>query len=688
MTRAHPPVAKRAPKELVLHGDARTDNYHWLRDKKDPDVLDYILKENEYTASAMAHTVPLQDKLYSEMGSRIPEEDSTVPEKVDDYYYYERTVRGKQYAIHCRRRGGMDAEEEVYLDENDLAEGHAFFFIGAMALSPSHTKCAYMADTDGSERYRLFVRDLVSGEVIDSRLHDIWDIVWGEEEDCVYYVVLDDVHRPYKVFKHTIGADPGDDVLLYHEKDPTYEYLRLSKTKSRKYIVITAQSLTKSEVWLVRADGSSGPSMFRPRADGVKYYVTHAGSRFFVLTNERAPNYRLMYVDEASPGVENWKEAIPNRDSVAVCVSDPIFWVEPFDNHIALIELEDGLFHIRVLDLSTMALRKVPLPEEYSVATPMFGHDMSSPSFRFSCSSLVAPNSVYECNLRTGDLTVLKTDRVPGYDRERYDLTRITARAKDGTGLPIFLVHRKGVRRDGDNPLYLEAYGSYGDFEEAPTPFSPNRVSLLERGFICAFAQIRGGGEFGREWYMQGVLLKKKNTFTDFIACAEHLIKDGYTSREKLVARGRSAGGLLMGAALTMRPDLFKAVVADVAFVDVISTQLDPSIPLVPGEWEEWGNPSIPEHYRYQKSYSPYDNVGRKEYPRALFTTGMNDPRVPYWEPVKMVAKLRELKTDDNLLLLSTSLHEGHRGGSGRYDSLKEEAFTYAFMLDSVGISE
>jgi oligopeptidase B len=688
MTDTHPPVAKRAPKELVLHGDVRLDNYYWLRDRKDPDVLDYVLKENEYTARAMAHTSSLQEKLYSEMGARIPEEDTTVPRKVDDYYYYERTVRGRQYAIHCRRRESMDAEEEVYLDENDLAEGHEFFHIGAMVISPSHSKCAYMADTDGSERYHLFVRDLASGETIDSSLEGIWDIVWGEEEDSVYYVVLDEVHRPYKVFKHVVGSDPEKDMQVYHEKDETFEYLRLSKSKSRRYIVITAQSLTKSEVWLVRSDGSDGPRLFRPRKNGVKYYVTHVRDRFFVLTNEDSANYKLMYVDEASSGPEGWKEAIPSRESTAMCISEPIPWIEPFDDFIAMIELEDGLFGIRILDLTSMTTRKVALPERFCALTPMFGADMSSPRFRISCSSLVTPGSVYECDLRTGELTLLKRDEVPGYDESRYDLSRIVARAEDGTPLPIFLVRRKGLERNGRNPLYLEGYGSYGDFEEAPTPFSPSRVSLLDRGFVCAFAQIRGGGEMGQGWYRQGVLLNKKTTFTDFIACAEHLIREGYTSKDRLVVRGRSAGGLLMGAVLTMRPDLFQAVVADVAFVDVISTQQDPSIPLVPGEWEEWGNPSIPEHYRYQKSYSPYDNIARREYPRALFTSGMNDPRVPYWEPVKMVAKLRELKTDDNLLLLVTSLHEGHRGGSGRYDSLREEAFTYAFMLDSVGISE
>jgi oligopeptidase B len=688
MTDAFPPKAKRVPKELALHGDVRVDNYYWLRDRKDPDVMDYVLKENEHTAKAMRHTEPLQEKLYSELGAMIPEEDTTVPRKVDEYYYYERTVRGKQYSIHCRRRGSMDAEEEVYLDENALAEGHDFFFIGTMAMSPSHGKCAYMADTDGSERYRLFVKDLSTGEVVDSQLNDIWDLVWGEEENGIYYVVLDEVHRPYKVFKHIVGTDPETDVLVYHEKDPTFEYLRLSKSKSRKYIVITAQSLTKSEVWLLRADGSGEPWRLRPRKDGVKCYVTHSGGRFFVLTNEGAPNFKLMYVEESSPGVENWKEAVPGRDDVVICISEPVSWVEPFDEFMAMIELEGGLFRISALDLNDMTMKTVGLPERFAAVTPMFGAEMSTSRFRFSCSSLVTPNSIYECDLRTGEMILLKRDDVPGYDGDRYDLSRIEAHAEDGTALPIFIVHRKGIERRGANPLYLEAYGSYGDFEEAPTPFSSNRVSMLERGFICAFAQIRGGGEMGREWYRQGVMLNKKTTFTDFIACAEHLIAEGYTSREWLVVRGRSAGGLLMGAVLTMRPDLFKAVVADVAFVDVISTQLDPTIPLVPGEWEEWGNPATPEHYRYQKSYSPYDNIERREYPRALFTSGMNDPRVPYWEPVKMVAKLRELKTDDNLLLLVTSLTEGHRGGSGRYDSLREEAFTYAFMMDSVGVSE
>ena len=687
MTGLFPPTAKRVPKELKLHGDVRVDSYYWLRDRDDPDVLDYILKENEYTSKVMAHTESLQSKLYRELGDRLPEEDITVPRKVDDYLYYERTVRGKQYPMHCRRRGSMEAEEEVYLDENVVADGYDFFQVGAMAMSPSHGKCAYLADTDGSERYRLFVKDLATGKVVDSQLNDIWDMVWGEEEDAVYYVILDDVHRPYKVFKHAVGADPADDVLIYHEKDPAFEYLRLHKSKSRKYIVITAQSLTKSEVWLLRSDGSGEPWRLRPRKDDVKYYVTHTGDKFLVFTNEGASNYKVMYVDESSPEVENWKEAVPSRDTV-ICISEPITWVEPFDGFLAMVELEAGIFRIGVLDLEDMSTRAFDLPVEFGAVSPMFGADMSVPRFRFSCSSPVVPNSVYECDLRTGEMTLLKRDDIPGYDPDKYVLSMSEALAEDGTVLPIFLAHRKGIQRDGRNPLYLEAYGAYGDFEEAPTPFSSNRISLLDRGFVCAFAQIRGGGEMGREWYKQGSMQNKKNSFTDFIACAEHLVKGGYTSTDRLVVRGRSAGGLLMGAVLTMRPDLFRAVVADVAFVDVISTQLDPKIPLVPGEWEEWGNPAVEEHYWYMKSYSPYDNIDRREYPRALFTAGMNDPRVPYWEPVKMVAKLRELKTDDNLLLLVTSLTEGHRGGSGRYDSLKEEAFTYAFMLDSVGISE
>ena len=687
MTDVFPPTAKRVPKELRLHGDVRVDNYYWLRDRDDPDVLDYVLKENEYTAKAMAHTEPLQSKLYTELGDRFPDEDITVPRKVDDYLYYERTARGKQYSMHCRRRGSMEGEEEVYLDENVVAEGHDFFHVEVMAMSPSHGKCAYLADTDGSERYRLFVKDLSTGEVVDSRLNDIWDIVWGEEEDGIYYVILDDVHRPYKVFKHIVGSDPAEDILIYHEEDHTFEYLRLSKTKSRKYIVITAESLTKSEVWLLRSDGSGRPWMFKPRKDDVKYFVTHTGDRFLVLTNEDAPNFKVMYVDESSPEAENWKEAVPSRDTV-ICASDPISWIEPFDGFLAMIELEGGLFRIGVLDLKDMTTRSHDLPVEFGAVSPMFGADMSVPRFRFSCSSLIVPNSVYECDLRTGEMILLKRDDVPGYDPEKYDLSTIEAHATDGTALPIFIARRKDVGRSSGNPLYLEAYGSYGDFEEAPTPFSSNRISLFDRGFVCAFAQIRGGGEMGREWYMQGTMLNKKTTFTDFIACAEHLIREGYTSREKLIIRGRSAGGLLIGAVLTMRPDLFRAVVADVAFVDVISTQQDPKIPLVPGEWEEWGNPTIEEHYWYQKSYSPYDNIDGREYPRALFTSGMNDPRVPYWEPVKMVAKLRELKTDDNLLLLVTSLTDGHRGGSGRYDSLKEESFAYTFMLDSVGISE
>ncbi|MGB2825086.1 MAG: oligopeptidase B, partial [Thermoplasmata archaeon] len=392
MTNVPPPTAKRVPKELALHGDVRVDNYYWIRDRGDPDALEYALKENEYTARAMEHTAPLQERLSAEIVSRIPEEDTSVPCKVDDYYYYKRMVRGKQYPIHCRRRGSMDAEEEVYLDMNELAEEHEFFFIDAIVTSPSHGRCAYTADTDGSERYRLFVKDLASGEFIDSQLSNVWEVVWGEEEDAIYYVVLDEVHRPCKVFKHVIGTNPEDDLLVYHEKDPRFEYLRLSKTKSRKYIVVTAQSLTKSEVWLQRSDGSGELWPLRARAEGVKYYATHIGDRFFVVTNKDAPNYKLMAVDESAPDSESWVEILPDRESSAICISDPIPWIEPFDDFLAMFEREGGLFMINILDLNDMTVRKIELPERFSAVTPMFGTDMSSPLLRFSCSSLNSPN--------------------------------------------------------------------------------------------------------------------------------------------------------------------------------------------------------------------------------------------------------------------------------------------------------
>lgn len=686
MTTPTPPTAKKVPKAITLHGDSRKDYYYWMRFKDDPDVIGYVEEENSYTDEMMKHTVPLQDALLREFESRMADEDLTVPEAYDGYLYYRRTDKGRQYPVYLRRREGTDSEE-VVLDQNAASEGHEYFEVKLVRPSPDHRMVAYTADVDGSERYRVFVRDIASGDVVDASLDNADDVVWGEGSDVLYYSIINESHRRHKVLRHRVGADRTDDLLVYHEKDPAFEYLRVSKTKTGKYVMITSQSLTKSEVQLLRANGSEELWTLKPREDGVKYYAVHADGRFFIVTNEDAPNMRLMTVEDSDPRPENWREVLPNRDSVAICVSDPEPWVEPFENHLAVYELENGAFRINVIDLRSGSARIVPLPVRHGTVRPEFGHDLASTVLRFTCSSPLVPRSTYDYHMDTDEMELRRRETVPAYDPEGYEMHRTVARSADGASIPMFVVHRKGLGKDGGRPLYLYAYGAYGDFESVPTSFDSTLVSLLDRGFVCAFVQIRGGGEMGGEWYRAGVMMTKKNSFEDFIAAAEHMIREGYTSKDRIVVRGGSAGGLLVAAAMVMRPDLFGAVVAEVPFVDVVTTQMDPKIPLVPGEYEEWGNPDIPEQYRYMKSYSPYDRIERRGYPSTLLTTGMNDPRVPYWEPLKMAARMRELKTDDNVLLLSAKLTEGHHGGSGRYDSLRDTAFVYAFMLDALGIT-
>ena len=687
MGRPTPPTAKKVPKTLTLHGDTRTDDYYWMRFRDDPDVMRYVEEENRYTDEMTRHTARLQETLLQEFESRVADEDLSVPEMNDGYLYYRRTEKGKQYPVYLRTREGTDSEE-VVLDQNRAAEGHDYFEVKLVRPSPDQSMVAYTADIDGSERYRVYVREIASGDIVDDSLDNADDVVWGEGSDVLYYSIINESHRRHKVLKHRIGSDRADDELIYHEKDPMFEYLRVSKTKTGKYVMITSQSLTKSEVQLLRADGSEAPWTLRPRQDGVKYYAVHADGRFFIATNEDAPNIRLMTVDDSDPRQENWREVLPHRDSVTICVSDPDPWIEPFEDYLAVYERENGAFRFNVIDLRSGSATVVPLPIRHGTVRPEFGHDLGSTVLRFTCSSSLVPRSTYDYHMDTGEMELRLRETVPGYDPAGYEMHRTVARSADGASIPVFVVHGKGVRKDGARPLYLYAYGAYGDFESVPAQFDSTLFSLIDRGFVCAFAQIRGGGDLGGDWYRAGVLMTKKNSFEDFIAAAEHMIREGYTSKDRIVIRGGSAGGLLVTASMVMRPDLFGAVVAEVPFVDVITTQMDPKLPLVPGEYDEWGNPEIPEQYRYMKSYSPYDGIEVRDYPDILLTTGMNDPRVPYWEPLKMAARMRELKTDDNMLLLSAKLTEGHHGGSGRYNSLRDSAFVYAFMLDSLGVSE
>jgi oligopeptidase B len=684
-----PPVARKVPMETTVHGQTLVDNYFWIRERSNPGVIEYIGAENRYTEHMMKHTEGLQEKLFGELKSRIVETDSTVPAKVDDYYYYSRTEKGKQFQILCRKHGSLDTAEEVLLDVNKLAEGNEFFNVDIHKVSPDHAMLAYLADTSGSERHTLYIKDLRTGNVLTETMTDTAAVEWSNDSKAIFYAVIDKENRPDRVLRHVLGTDPKEDVEVFRETDKMFYYLQLEKTKSRAFITITIESSTTSEVHYLDANKPLSPfKVFSPRKHGVKYFLNHGGDRFFIVTDEDARNFKVMEVPILNPAKENWKEFIPHDDEVTIDVSDPVPFVEIFREYMALFVRKKGVSSIRVVDLNNRTSHTVALPEELHTIEPGENPDSASHTLRFVFSSMVTPTTVYDYDMKERKLVVRKRFEVPGYTPSDFSTERIWGSAKDGTMVPITLIYRKGMKRNGGNPCYMYAYGAYGDFEGASPQFNRNWISLLNRGFVCAHAHVRGGGDLGKVWHEQGRVLTKRTTFEDFISCAEHLVKEGYTSPDKLAIRGRSAGGLLMGSVVTMRPDLFKVVVAEVPFVDAINTMLDDTIPLTAGEFEEWGDPKIKEHFDYIRSYSPYDNIRATAYPNMLVTSGWNDARVQYWEPTKFVAKLRAMKTDENLLMLRTNIVQGHSGAPGRYDMLKYYAFMYAFILDRLGIKE
>lgn len=684
-----PPVARKELKRLEAHGDVRIDNYYWMRERSHPGVIEYVQAENRYTTEMMRHTEPLQRKLFEEMKSRIKETDISVPMKVDDYFYYSRTVADKQYSIHCRKKGSLDAPEEIILDENEASEGSDFFDVEALRISPDHSLLAYLVDKNGSERFTLHVKDLRTGELLKDTIENTCAVEWANDNKTLFYATLNKEWRADKVFRHALGSDPDRDEAVFSEEDPRYYYLHLRRTKSRKFILITVESAITSEVHYLRADEPSGRfKVVIPRKEWIVYFVLHFKDKFYIVTNEDAVNYRIMEAPDSDPSRKTWRELVPHRMDACIDVSDPVAWVEPFENHLVVFEREDAQGRVRIFDLRDMSSHTIDFPEKIFMAYPVFNEDPKSNLLRVRFFSLVTPNRIYDYDLNTKKLEMKKQYEVPGYDSSAYVQERILAPARDGVRVPVTLVHRRGLKKDGKNPVYLYGYGGYGTFEWAKSDFDSSLLPLLDRGFVYAYAHIRGGSDMGRKWHHEGRLTKKINTFTDFIACAEHLVREGYTSPDRIAIHGRSAGGLLMGSVVNMRPDLFRAVVAEVPFVDGITSMLDPSIPLTAGEFDEWGNPAGKEHYDYLKKYSPYDLVEKKDYPNMLITGSMNDTRVQYWEPLKWVAKLRELKTDKNLLILRMGMNEGHAGASGRYDHLKYTAFLYAFMLDSVGIRD
>lgn len=677
------PIAPKRPHTISRHGQTFVDDYFWMRFREDPEVLKYLAAENGYLAQVMQHTTALQEQLFQEMKARIKEDDQSVPERRGRYLYYTRTETGRQYRVFCRRQGSMDTPEEVLLDQNTLAEGKKFCRVGVFAVSPDELKLAYSVDFDGSEQFTIFIKDLTTGdlypETIPNTSSDFFSnrgAAWSNDSQNLFYVTLDKVLRPFKVFSHALGTDPAGDRILFHEADETFA-LFLDKSRTQSYITLLSHSTLTREWQTLDADRPNSPFLvFAPRRRGVEYNIEHHGSRFFIVTNENATNFKLMETPVNATSPENWHEVVPHRADVFIEAA------AAFQNHLVLFERKDGLKQIRVSAADGYTdVHQIAFPDPVYDVRPEENPEFKTNVVRFTYSSLISPNSVIDFHMDTREWDLRKLQEIPsGYDPSAYQIERLHAFAPDGTRIPISLVHRKGISKDSRNPALLYGYGSYGISMDAG--FSTARFSLVDRGFVFAIAHIRGGSELGRPWYDNGKLLSKRNTFTDFIACAECLISEGYTSPDSLAIMGGSAGGLLMGACLTMRPDLFKAVVAKVPFVDVVNTMSDPSIPLTTSEYDEWGNPDHKIYFDYMLSYSPYDNLRAAPYPDILLTTGLQDPRVAYWEPAKFAARLRAMKTNGSLLLLKTNMDAGHAGASGRYDYLREVAFDYAFLID------
>jgi len=696
-----PPVARREPVESVVHGDRRVDNYGWLREKQNPEVVGYLEAENAYAAAVLEPTGEFQEKLYQEMLGRIQQTDLSVPYQLHGYLYFTRTEEGKQYPRYFRKavaeNGSADAEDELLLDLNSLAQGHSFLGLGSFEVSADNHLLAYSTDTTGFRQYTLRVKDLRSGELLAERLDRVTSVAWASDHRTLFYTVEDAVtKRSHRLFRHVLGTVEPDE-LLYEELDERFR-LDVERTRSGAFLLLVIASHTTSEVRYLRADDPLGAfALIAAREDAHEYYIDHhpgadasaavPGGVFYVRTNSQGRTFRLMAAPVGDPRREAWREIIPNRANVMLS------GVAAFQSHLVLSEREDGLPYLRVVDLAHGARNLLTGSHRIEFSEPAFNASLgTNPEFstrqvRFQYESFITPRSVLDYDLSTRRAVLLKEQPVlGGYDRARYVSERLQVTAGDGARIPVSVVYRRDTPRDSSAPLLLYGYGSYG--LSMPVGFSSNRLSLLDRGMIYAIAHIRGGGELGKPWHDAGRLRNKLNTFTDFISVAEHLIGAGYTSAEKLVIEGGSAGGLLMGAVTNMRPDLFRVVVSQVPFVDVLNTMLDASLPLTVGEYEEWGNPRNPDDYFYMKGYCPYTNLARKRYPAILVKTGFNDSQVMYWEPAKYVAKLRALKTDGNLLLFKINMGAGHGGASGRYDYLREIALDYAFILAQLGTHE
>ena len=676
-------MVKRIPTRLETHGRVRLDDYYWLRERDNPEVIAYLNAENEYAEKQMAHTKAFEEKLFEEIKARFKQTDMSVPYKRDDYFYYTRYEEGKEYPIYARKRGSLEQTEEIMLDVNVLAQGHEFFSVGGSAVSSGQDILAYAVDTQGRRIHTTYFKNLKSGETLTDILTEVTEnLTWANDNKTLFYARQDATTlRAYQIWRHVLGTDPSQDQLVFQEDDETF-VTYVFKTKTKKYLmVVSAQTVSQEYRYLDANDPYGDFRIFLPRERDHEYHVDHFEDRFLIRTNDQAKNFRLMTTATDKPEKEHWREVIPHRADVFL--GD----FEIFKNHLAVEERQRGLTQIRVIPWSDEEEHYLEFQEPTYRAHIGNNPELDTMVLRFEYTSMKTPLSIYDYDMVTRQRTLLKQEEVlGGFNADHYVTERLYARAADGTEIPISIVYLKGTKRDGQNPVLLYGYGAYG-FSIDPAFASP-RLSLIDRGFVYAIAHVRGGQEFGRPWYEEGKLLKKKNTFTDFIACAEHLIRGQFTNPQKLFAMGRSAGGLLMGSITNMRPDLFNGIVAEVPFVDVVTTMLDPSIPLTTGEYDEWGDPNQKEYYDYMLSYSPYDNVEKKAYPNLLITGGLHDSQVQYWEPAKWAAKLRELKTDKNRLLLKTNMEAGHGGASGRFRRHHETAFSYAFLLDLVGIKE
>jgi oligopeptidase B len=677
-----PPLARRQETVTTIHGRRLTDDYGWLREKTNPEVIAFLEQENAYTAAVMKPTEQLQASLYAEMISHIKEDDVSVPFRDGDYFYYTRTEQGAQYPIYCRKHGSLEASEEVILDMNQMATG--FLALGAFTVSDDGNLLAYSTDTTGFRQYTLHIKDLRTGEVLSDSAERVGSVVWAAGSRTLFYTVEDEAtKRQFQLFRHIVGKPQGEDVLVYEESDERFN-IGAGRTRDDKYLILESASHTTSEEQFLRADAPEGSwTLIEPRRDNIEYYADHRDGLWYLRVNDTARTFRLVTAPVATPGRAHWRELMAHREDVML--ED----LDIFQSFAVVVERANGLPQMRVMSWDkegafTEDSRQIAFPEPTYSAHPHVNREFVTDKFRYGYQSLVSPTSVYEYDVQTSQSTLLKELEVPGgFDRSRYRSERVFAAAPDGTRIPISLVYRRDKKGEGTNPLYVYGYGSYG--YSLPVGFNSNRLSLLDRGFVLAYAHIRGGGDMGKPWHDAGRLMQKMNTFTDFIAVTEYLVAHGYGDPRRVAMEGGSAGGLLMGAVANLRPGLYRAVLSHVPFVDVMNTMLDPTLPLTIAEYEEWGDPNQAEAFEYMLQYSPYDNLESKDYPAMLVKTSLHDSQVMYWEPAKYVAKLRRLKTDGNLLLLETNMSAGHGGASGRYDYLKEIALDYAFLILELG---